>query len=171
MTLNDQMFADKDEILATVKASPGRRLLGLGSLGLLGLLLIYIAFAQPPSLAYQVFLIVTGGGAIWVADAMRRATASVVELTPLCLRDRDGTIIATIDDIEALDRGFFAFKPSNGFLIRTTSGGVRHWRPGLWWRFGRRIGVGGMTPGSQTKFMAEIIATMLALREEGPQDR
>ncbi len=39
------------------------------------------------------------------------------------------------------------------------------WRPGLWWRVGRRIGVGGMTPASQTKFMSEIIAAMIAQRD------
>lgn len=163
-------FDDENEVLATVQASPGRRFLGLVSLGLLGVLLLYIAFSRPPDLGWQIFLLVVGGGSLWGADVMRRATASAVELTPLVLRDADGTVISAVADIEGLDRGFFAFKPSNGFLIKTKASAGRVWRPGLWWRLGRRIGVGGMTPGSQTKFMAEILASMMAQRdaESGP---
>ncbi|NNE53560.1 MAG: hypothetical protein HKN30_14300 [Sulfitobacter sp.] len=158
-------FEDENEVLAVVQASAGRRFLGIVSLGLLGLLLIYIAFVQPPTLLWQVFLIVLGAAAVWMADAMRRATGSAIELTPLCLRDRDGTVIALVEDIESMDRGFFAFKPSNGFLLKTRKADTRQWRPGLWWRIGRRIGIGGMTPGSQTKFMSEVIATMMATRD------
>lgn len=159
---------DESEVLATVQASAGRRGLGIGCLAVLGVLLIYMAFARPPDLPWQIFLIVVGAGAVWCADAMRRATASRVELTPLVLRDADGTVIARVDQITGIDRGFFAFKPSNGFLLKLDRGGSRAWRPGLWWRMGRRVGVGGMTPGSQTKFMSEVLAAMLAQKD--PQD-
>lgn len=158
-------FEDENEVLAVVRASTGRRVLGMLSLGLLGFALIYIAFAQPPSLLWQLFLIVVGAAALWLADTMRKATASAIELTPLCLRDRDGTIIAMIEDIQSMDRGFFAFKPSNGFLLKTHTSAPGIWRPGLWWRVGRRIGIGGMTPGHQTKFMSEIISGMMATRD------
>lgn len=158
-------FKDENEVLATVRASAGRRFLGLTSLGLLGVLLLYIAFSRPPEIGWQVFLLTVGGLSIWGAEAMRRATASAVELTPLVLRDADGTLIARIEDIEGLDRGFFAFKPSNGFLMKTGDAPGRVWRPGLWWRVGRRIGVGGMTPASQTKYMSEVLATLMATRD------
>ena len=85
---------DGQEILATVRASPGRRIIGIGALGGLGILLIYIAFAQPPALFWQVFLIVVGAAALWCADAMRKATASCVVLTESRLSDQDGTVIA-----------------------------------------------------------------------------
>jgi hypothetical protein len=39
------------------------------------------------------------------------------------------------------------------------------WRPGMWWRVGRRIGVGGMTPAHQCKHISEIIAVIMAKRE------
>ncbi|QUJ75206.1 hypothetical protein KDD17_09235 [Sulfitobacter albidus] len=156
------------EILATVAASPGRRVLGMVSLAGLGLLVIWLALSEQPAFLWRLFLLGLGAGAIWIADLMRRATASRIELTETELRDADGTVIARIEDIEAMDRGFFAFKPSNGFLIRTRVGAPRAWRPGLWWRLGRRIGVGGMTPASQSKVMSEIIAVMLAKREMNP---
>lgn len=161
-------FSDENEVLAVVRASAGRRVLGIASLGILGVLLIYIAFSQPPAIGWQLFLLVIGGGALWCANAMWQATSSAVELTPLMLRDADGTVIAMVADIDGMDRGFFAFKPSNGFLLRTTQPAPRIWRPGLWWRMGRRIGIGGMTPGSQTKFMSEVLAAMMATRD--PQD-
>lgn len=161
-------FDDSTEVLATVQASAGRRAMGIGCLGLLGLLLIYMAFMRAPALHWQLFLILVGAGSLWVADAMRRATASKLELTPLVLRDADGTVIAQVDQITGIDRGFFAFKPSNGFLLKLGEGGARHWRPGLWWRMGRRVGIGGMTPGSQTKFMADVLAALLAQKD--PRD-
>lgn len=165
-------FQDKDEVLATVRASNGRRFLGLVSLGILGVVLIYIAFAQPPAIGWQLFLLAVGGAALWVTDTMRRATAQSIVLTPTELRDTDGTVIARVEDIQSMDRGFFAFKPSNGFLLKTKTGDGRVWRPGLWWRMGRRIGIGGMTPGNQTKFMSEILATMIAMRDHvSPEDR
>ena len=153
------------EVLARVNASLGRRVLGLTALSLLGILVIYVALAKPPALVWRVFLIGLGAGALWLADSMRRATSEVIELTETELRDTSGEVIARVADIEPIDRGFFAFKPSNGFLLKTRTPGLRIWRPGLWWRMGRRIGVGGMTPGHQTKVMSEIIAALLARRD------
>lgn len=155
----------KDEVLATIAASPGRRLLGLVSISILGLMVIYVALARPPELGWQVFLLVMGAGSLWLANAMRIATSFVIELTETELRVDTGDIIAKVDDIVSIDRGFFAFKPSNGFLVRTKTPGSRVWQPGLWWRLGRQIGIGGMTPGHQSKFMSEILAAILAQRE------
>lgn len=153
------------EILATVAASSGRRFLGIGMLAFLGVLVIYVAFVSPPSFGWQVFLVALGVVSLMMADAMRRATAYRLELTRTELRDSGGIVIATMDNVVSIDRGTFAFKPSNGFLLRTAQAETRKWRPGLWWRVGRRIGIGGMTPGRQTKYMSEIIAVMLAERD------
>lgn len=158
---------DPNEVLAVVRASSGRRLLGMGSLMILGVMLLYIAVVQSPAFHWRLFLLLLGVGTIVLADKMRRATSTQIELTETELRDSDGTIIARIEDIDGMDRGFFAFKPSNGFLIRTTVKQSNAWRPGLWWRVGRRIGIGGMTSASQTKVMSEIIAAIRAKREMG----
>lgn len=158
---------DPNEVLAVVQASQGRRLLGMGSLLLLGLMLIYIAVVQSPAFEWRIFLLLLGVGTLWLADRMRRATSTRLELTETVLRDSDGTVIALIEEIDGMDRGFFAFKPSNGFLLRTMSKQSNEWRPGLWWRVGRRIGVGGMTSASQTKVMSEIIAAIRAKRAMG----
>ena len=152
------------EIIATIKASPGRRILGIGSLWVLSLMVIYVGVVRPPAIGWQVFLFALGGGSIWIAEKMRRATALTLELTPEALTDSSGALVARTDDIQSLDRGMFAFKPSNGFLLRLKTSNGRAWRPGLWWRLGNRVGVGGMTPGHQAKFMAEILSAMIAER-------
>jgi hypothetical protein len=156
---------DHNTVLATIKASPGRRILGIGSLWVLSLLVIYVAIVQPPELGWQLFLLALGAVTIWIAEQMRRSTAVQLELTRDALRDSTGTVLTRIADVTAIDRGMFAFKPSHGFLLRVNSQKPRAWRPGLWWSVGSRIGVGGMTPAHQAKFMAEMIATMIADRD------
>jgi hypothetical protein len=47
-------------------------------------------------------------------------------------------------------------------VIAKTRGAGRRWQPGLWWRLGKRVGVGGVAPGHQTKAMAQIIEALLA---------
>ncbi|MEO1363001.1 MAG: hypothetical protein AAFU86_04400 [Pseudomonadota bacterium] len=157
--------AKQDEVLATVQSSTGRRILGVGSIWILALLVLYVAVVSPPAPGWQVFLFVVGGGAIWMAERMRRATSRALELTRTELRDTGGTVLAPVDQIVSVDRGMFAFKPSNGFLLKLSAKAPRGWHPGMWWRLGARIGVGGMTPGHQAKFMAEMISAMIAERD------
>lgn len=164
-SFDDMPKIDPDEVLVTVHASSGRRFLGILSLGILGVMLIYIAVAQSPAIEWRVFLLVLGVASLLMVDKMRRSTASRLELTETELRDSDGTVIALVADIEGMDRGFFAFKPSNGFLLRTSEKAPNSWRPGMWWRVGHRIGVGGMAVAHQTKMMSEIIAVIMAKRE------
>ena len=153
-----------DPFQPRIEASQPRRWLGVGMLVFLGALLIYVAFATPPELAWQVFLLVAGGVSLWVGDKMRRTTDGWIELRDDQLVTQDGEVIATLDDIEKVDRGLLAFKPSNGFMLKTRTPAARRWEPGLWWRIGRRIGVGGVTPASQSKVMADLISARLVIR-------
>ena len=106
-----------------------------------------------------------GLGFIAIAGLMRRSTASALELTDDAWRDADGRVIVRMDEIERIDQGAFAVKPSNGFLLKTNRRVPRGWRLGLWWSLGRRIGVGGMTPANETKLIAEMIRAKLAERD------
>ena len=155
-----------DDVLAVVRASAPRRFLGIAMLLLLGLLLIYTAVVRPPAvLGWQVFLIGLGALCLWVAERMRHATALAVELTREGLRSSDGEVIAPLDQITSVDRGMFVFKPSNGFIVRLQKSAPRRWQPGLWWRLGARVGIGGVTPGAQSKIMADMLAVMVAERD------
>lgn len=161
----------QDEVLATVRASAPRRAFAVCAIFLLGVLLIYLAISEPSANpALQILLVVMGLVAIWLGEQLRRATTNALELTRSCLRDSRGVQVARIDQIETLDRGMFAFKPSNGFILKLKARGSRQWQPGLWWRVGRRVGVGGVTSAAQTKAMAELIAVLKAEREAGPPE-
>ena len=154
-----------DEPLATLEASPIRRLFGLTVMFALGGMLVYLGLTLPADLLGRAFLIVLGGFALWGAELMRRATNSTVELRKTGLFDGDGTEIAPLDQILRIDRGVFAFKPSTGFIVTLQSSGRRSWRPGLWWRVGRRVGIGGVTAAHQAKAMAEILSALMSERD------
>lgn len=153
-----------NEVLAVVGVSPARRWIGIIMLAGLGGLVIYVAFATPPEPIWQAFLIVVGALALWMAERMHRATEHRIELTETELRTSDGQVLALVSEIVSLDRGVLAIKPSNGFIVKTRNPGPRAWRPGMWWRVGRRVGVGGVTSAGQTKAMSEVLSALLAVR-------
>lgn len=155
------------EILASVKPSYMRRSFGVAALVMLGALLIYIALTKPPaSLGWVAFLLGFGGLMIFGAHAMWRASAHDLILTREALMSGDGRVVAKVADIRSADRSLFAFKPSNGFLLRLNVAEGRAWAPGIWWRVGRRVGVGGVTTASEAKFMAEVLTALIAERDQ-----
>lgn len=155
---------DENGIYASVHASPARRIFAYIVLFALGALVIYTALARPPSVGWLIFLLAFGVGALWLAEQLRRATLLRIDLTATDIRDSSGTVLATMDEIRSIDRGVFAFKPSNGFTLVMQNKKPRSWAPGLWWRLGRRVGIGGVTSAGQAKFMAEQIALRLERR-------
>lgn len=152
-----------DVPLATLKASPPRRVVGTGMVLCLGLMMIYLGFAMPIGVG-AIVLILLGAGLLAAGAHMWRASSDGVVLTRERLETLSGTLLAEVSQIEKVERGAFAFKPSNGFLVRTKSEASRLWVPGLYWRLGRRIGIGGVTPAPQSKAMAEEIAMLIADR-------
>lgn len=111
-------------------------------------------------------LLVFSAAVFWVAWSLWRATAFRLVLTEEALIEEalDGTpgrVLCQLDDIAGVERGTFAFKPSNGFVVRLKTPAPRAWAPGLWWRFGKRVGVGGVTPSGQGKAMADVIAARI----------
>ena len=161
------MILDPDEtgVVGRVQASPARRMIALFVTYALGALMIWLAFTGRPTLGGAIVLVVMGAGVLWAAERMRRATLMQLELTNEELRDSAGQVLARLDDIEKVERGPFAFKPSNGFSLVLKQKAPRVWVPGLYWRLGRRVGVGGVTAPRETKFLAEHIALVLAMRE------
>ena len=154
----------QDDIISIAEVSPARRWLALIMLVALSLVLLWIAVTQAPSTIWQLFLLGAGGLGIWLAIGMRDATKYRIELTETELRDSAGNRLALVADIVKVERGVLAFKPSNGFVIRTAKSAPRAWMPGLWWRLGRRIGIGGVTPASQTRVMADMLAMRVLAR-------
>jgi hypothetical protein len=152
-------------VLATLHPSPPRRIVGIAAVAALGGVLVWVALAHPPEApGWRLFLLGTGVLGLVLAERMRRATALHLTLTREALTDSAGRMIARVEEIRGVERGVFAFKPSSGFLLTLDSPAGRAWAPGLWWRIGRRVGVGGVTGSAEGKYMAEVIAMMLAER-------
>ncbi len=161
---------DPDMILATVSPSGARRFMGISVLSVLGGGLLFIGLTKPPAdLGWLLFMVGFGVGTLALAEALRRATGVSLELTPTELRESNGRRVLRVDQVAAVERGTFAIKPSNGFLIRLseTPEGGGHWAPGLWWRLGRRVGVGGITSASESKTMAEVLSALVVHRKRG----
>ena len=156
---------DDDEILAAVSASQGRRIIAYVVQLALGAMLVYVAFSNTGGYAGSIALLVMGILILWTAERLRRSTLTTIYLTAHELRDSTGTVLARIEDVRAISRGVFAFKPSNGFslVLDRSLGAV--WAPGMWWRIGRRVGVGGVTAATAGKFMAERIALLVEARD------
>lgn len=158
-----------DEVIGFIDPRPARRIAAVGAIGLLGLILIYVAATHPPANpGWLVFLVVMGGGCVYIAWRMWVVTAVRLEMTRTELREAGGRTLFTIDEVASVDRGFFAFKPANGFLVRlkTRNARPRVYVPGLWWRSGRTIMVGGVVSRRHTRAVADLI-TILLLERDG----
>ena len=127
----------------------------------LGGLLIWVAAVAQPALFWQVAFLAAGLAALLASRRMYRATDDTVVLTREVLASGSGEVIARVENVSAVERGAFAFKPSNGFLVRLRMpDGSPGWRPGLWWRRGTFIGIGGVVPGGQSRAMAEVLTAL-----------
>ena len=146
----------------TLRASPSRRVFALVTQAGLGLLLLWVALAHPPQApAWGVGLLALGAGVLWLTIRAWRGSAQAIVLDAGGLRREDGTPIAPIGNLVAVDRALFAMKPSNGFVARLDAPMAGAWVPGLYWRIGRRVGIGGITGGAETKLMADTLAVMI----------
>ncbi len=153
------------DVLARVSASGPRRAFGLAVLGALGALLVALALlAVTAAPGYRIMLAGIGASSLWLCARMWRATQLVLELTAEEVRLGDGTPLVQVAQIIAIDRGAFAFKPSQGFILKLSGPVPPRWQPGLFWCLGRRLGVGGVTRAGPTKLMAEIIETLISAR-------
>jgi hypothetical protein len=154
-----------DTPLLTLKPSPPRLWFSVAALGMLGLLMLWIALAHPPAeLGWRAFLLLGGGGTLWGAWRLLDLRDRALVLTGAALIDSRQGELCRIEDIARVNRGVFAAKPARGFVLSLSAAPGRHWVPGLWWRIGRSLGVGGMTGAAETKLMAEMIEAMVMTR-------
>ena len=161
-----QAETGEGEVLLEIGASFMRRWVAL--LALLGLALLFFRFAigDVPDL-WRLLFVGLGAAILWCGNRLRVATLGGLVLTRAGLETAEGEMIAAIDNIDKVERGVFAFKPSNGFLLRLKEPDGKGWAPGLWWKVGRRIGVGGTLSNGQSRAMAETIIALQVERESG----
>lgn len=156
---------DPEEIHAVITVSAARRIMAYGIQLALGAILVYAAFAGGAGPIAAAILLIFGGLVLWGAERIRRTGNIEIYLTDQGVFDSTGVQLAAFNDIASVSRGPFALKPSNGFGLNLKTKQSRAWVPGLWWRFGQKVGVGGITSAGAAKFMAEQITLRLAFPE------
>lgn len=156
----------QDDMIFAIKAPIWRRVFAVAvSLGL-GAYLIYLGMSDGLGAVWLRILFILGGLAtVVIGSRMWRATDTVIELTPAGLSDSSGRVLCRFEDIEKVDRAVFAVKPSNGLLLRLKTPQSTAWVPGLWWRYGHRLGIGGIIAARDSKAMADAITMQMMLPE------
>ncbi len=159
-------MAMTDTVLATLSAAPARRWVSTTLIFVLAVIFLALAATSPVAGPVQRLLLAALGlASLWVATHSLRGQGRSLVLTESVLMDSQGAILAHVDEMRAVDRGAFAFTPSNGFMLRLTRPQPRAWVPGLYWRIGDRLAVGGATNPAETRNMADRIGLLLAERD------
>ncbi len=158
----DQLDETDEPILAQLEASQPRRYIGIAVQLALGVVLISLAISFPrEQMGARLMLLILGGLMFYFGYRMWHMTNIALILTKTALRDSRGRVLAEIDNIREVSRGAFALKPSHGFSLVLHRSDGRAWVPGMWWRLGRRVGIGGVTPSQPARYMAEMIAALI----------
>jgi len=157
----------QDAVIASLFPSKIRFGIGLVGIATLGIFLLWVGlFSEVASSLGRLMFLVLGAATSFLAFKIYNNQLHGILLTEDGLFDTTGAPLCTMNQIASVDRSFFAFRPSNGFSIQLNEPMPRAWFPGLWWRFGRRIGVGGLTAQGSGRAMADI----LTLRIKGISD-
>ena len=122
-----------DSAIARLKASPVRRGFGLFVMMLLGFLLLYLTATIDAGFVHKAVLGWRRGGC--AVDGARHAkghSGATLSCVASGLYFEDGRVLAAMDDILRVERGVFAFKPSNGFVVSLQNKTERAWIPGLY---------------------------------------
>lgn len=157
---------DPDELLASINPQPARRGAAVGMITILGMIVMIVAGFRPPEhFGYMLFLVFFGAGCFWLAWTMWHATGKIIELTRSELREVNGRVLCTVENVLRVDRGAFAFKPAGGFLVKLKEpAGEKVYAPGIWWRWGRTLAVGGVTSRQDGKNVADMMIVMMVER-------
>lgn len=161
-----------EDVIARLMPSQARRMfLSLVTGGMGGLLVVALVNAPPEGVLAGAALLGAAASFLFVAWRIWIGSNAFIELTDTALDEVEAggarRRICLLDEIERVERGVVAMRPSNGFALRLHAPAPSAWGPGLWWRVGRRVGVGGMTSRADCKAMAEVLEfTLLGRRAE-----
>lgn len=158
------MTGGESETILEIKPSPLRRWMALLALLILAGMLLILAIGDVPDL-WRLFFVGVGVWVLWSGNNLRVATLDGLVLTRKGLSTTSGKMLARVENIDKVERGVLAFKPSNGFLVRLKEPDGRAWAPGLYWKIGRRLGVGGTLSGGQSRAMADLMAALVVERD------
>lgn len=155
------------EVILAIRPTPIRRGVALAAMvGMAGLLVVAGVTEAQQAAIWRALLVILGVGSATLAWRFYKSTDVCLELTREELRQTGGQVLFKIKDVARVDRGAFSMKPSNGLNVILNRPYPTAWVPGLWWRWGQRVGIGGVTAPAQARALADTITLILA-EEEG----
>ena len=151
-----------EKVIATLAPTPARRVIAVAAIGGIGAVVLWMAATYPaPSAAILVGLVGLAVLCFAAAAYVWRVSAVRLELTEHELRDTAGRQLFALADVDQIEKGMLAWKPAGGFAVVLKSRKGRIWVPGVWWRLGRRVMIGGATNSGEAKAMADLMAEAL----------
>ena len=150
------------DVILKIKPSAGRRIFGIIILCLVAVIMMNYAFGdKAQSIVLRFILLLMAVVFLWQAQANLRFIGAALILKREGLFDDQGALICSLSNINQIDRGWISFKPSNGLLVRMHKPMALKWSPGLYWRFGKSLGIGGMVSPVLTKEMSDKLLLLM----------
>ncbi|MEO0344428.1 MAG: hypothetical protein AAF198_13420 [Pseudomonadota bacterium] len=151
---------EKVDLVAPVAI--GRKWFGVLSLGFPATLIVAIMIqGSITHVLSAVILLAIAALFMWAAWRMWNAPHFGIVFDGDSLKTEDGATIAKMSEIQSVQVGLFVMRPSNGFMMMMKQPGIFPTRPGVVWRQGRRIGIGGILRSSEAKSIGRAIQVEL----------
>ena len=99
--------------------------------------------------------------AIWFRSFLQRYSKVGFLINQSGLFNLDGSIVCEIGDIERIDVSPYTFKSANGFIVILKTKSSFKSIPGLYWRLGKRLSIGGLVSKNESKFLSHTLSGFL----------
>ena len=137
--------------------------LGIIVIGFLGVTLIYNALKLDNN-DYQlekIFFSILGSAIVYLAFRFANKTKRGIIFNKTGLYELDGVLICPLNEIKEVDTSPYTFKPANGFIIKLKKSTKFGWSPGLWWKYKKRMTVGGMISKQESVIASQLLKDFL----------
>ncbi|MEM0977526.1 MAG: hypothetical protein AAGJ34_08330 [Pseudomonadota bacterium] len=154
-------MSDQETVLFA-PISAGRYWFGIACLSLPAL---FIVFALSQGVVTRLwamgFLMAIASAFLWAAYRMYSVPRAGLLFDGRVLRTEDGLVVAALTDIDVVQTGIFAMRPSNGFSLIMKEADHLPTRPGIFWRQGKMIGIGGILAAAETRAIGRLMQAKL----------
>ena len=142
---------------------PSHRIKILGTvIFILSLFLIYTLLTLNDKISFSDFLLIPilVISILWFRRFLSRYSKIGFVISTDGLFDLNMDLICTIDDIKKIDVSPYTFKSANGFIILLKTKSSFKSIPGLYWRVGKRISIGGLVSKNESKLLSGRLIEM-----------
>ena len=150
-----------DNLKLEIPASRNR--IGIIILAFLGITLIYNALKLDFNnfQLEKVFFTILGSAIVYLAFRFANKAKRGIIFNKHGLYELDGKLICLLEEIKEVDTSPYTFKPANGFIIKLRETTNFGWSPGLWWKYNKRMTIGGMISKQESVLASQILKSFL----------